>query len=796
MKKILLIAVLMMSIQSFGQIKISQLPPLTGINPDSTDVPVNQSGITKKARGWMFSGIKTVYVRNDSIFYQKNGVELFAYKKDKIVIQAPDQSHAWFDSISPNIYALRLDYVDSSYARNDSVFFKRRGVEFFSHTKSGAGATWGSITGTLSSQTDLQNALNLKANQSALVDTAAAIRAAIGSGGGGGGENLNATMALGNTTTYKYKSTATIETTDSVNARSVNSYKFISGGAVVGDSNKLSSVDTILVYGNSVAAGQAASTTANRWTDKVAADLNATLVNNSLGSTQISNFLSSTLSSVPNYRASIRYIFFNYDINEARNNYGAENYFNDYKKIIDSITINRGYPKDRVVIVSALYLGTVSGKNNDTLGIYSVQSMAAAKEKGVLWVDCWGAAKKRTWRGTYMDVDSVHLNDNGHDAVAQEVLYSIPSGSAKLFGNLKVNKAISAGSDINVGALVNFLSASRNISGVLNWGNSFDGNKLIMQDGGTTSTRGGLGYKAPNGTIALFGRSGISGSVMIGSGQDASTMTTANAAFYITNTNLVAINGNASNTGTYTAGTGLVATTGNIEATNGIVFAKGTNATFQLYDRTGNTNAVQLLMSGGNNFSIGGSNLNGYSSPINIDAQYRNVNIGGGALGSAKFEVEQKVVGPGTVSVSAGGTTVTGTNTQFTNNFKVGDNISFTTSSGAETKAITAIASNTSMTTDAFTGSASSVAYSTAGGKKFQVYDNGNVLIGGTAQNSCAILSITSTTQGVLLPRMTKTQRDAIASPVAGTAVYQTDNTPGLRVYNGTNWMRFTETAD
>lgn len=59
-----------------------------------------------------------------------------------------------------------------------------------------------------------------------------------------------------------------------------------------------------------------------------------------------------------------------------------------------------------------------------------------------------------------------------------------------------------------------------------------------------------------------------------------------------------------------------------------------------------------------------------------------------------------------------------------------------------------------------------------------------------------AALEVKSTTKGLLLPRMTKTQRDAISSPVAGLAVYQTDNTPGLRVYNGTNWMRYTETAD
>lgn len=73
---------------------------------------------------------------------------------------------------------------------------------------------------------------------------------------------------------------------------------------------------------------------------------------------------------------------------------------------------------------------------------------------------------------------------------------------------------------------------------------------------------------------------------------------------------------------------------------------------------------------------------------------------------------------------------------------------------------------------------------------------NGRVGINTITPNASAALDITSTTQGLLLPRMTKVQRDAISSPVAGLAVYQTDNTPGLRVYNGTNWMRYTETAD
>jgi len=70
----------------------------------------------------------------------------------------------------------------------------------------------------------------------------------------------------------------------------------------------------------------------------------------------------------------------------------------------------------------------------------------------------------------------------------------------------------------------------------------------------------------------------------------------------------------------------------------------------------------------------------------------------------------------------------------------------------------------------------------------------GNVAIGTTTPSGA--LEVSSNSQGVVIPRMTKTQRNAISGAIAGTLIYQTDNTPGLRVYNGTNWMRFTETAD
>lgn len=48
----------------------------------------------------------------------------------------------------------------------------------------------------------------------------------------------------------------------------------------------------------------------------------------------------------------------------------------------------------------------------------------------------------------------------------------------------------------------------------------------------------------------------------------------------------------------------------------------------------------------------------------------------------------------------------------------------------------------------------------------------------------------------IKLPTMTKAERNAIASPDFGYMIFQTDNTPGLRVHNGTAWVKFTETTD
>jgi hypothetical protein len=67
----------------------------------------------------------------------------------------------------------------------------------------------------------------------------------------------------------------------------------------------------------------------------------------------------------------------------------------------------------------------------------------------------------------------------------------------------------------------------------------------------------------------------------------------------------------------------------------------------------------------------------------------------------------------------------------------------------------------------------------------------GAVAIGTTTPASSAVLDITSTSQGLLLPRLTYVQKTAISSPVAGLILFCSDcGTSGeMQLYNGTSFV-------
>ncbi|MFA8435110.1 MAG: hypothetical protein ACEPOZ_11390 [Marinifilaceae bacterium] len=55
--------------------------------------------------------------------------------------------------------------------------------------------------------------------------------------------------------------------------------------------------------------------------------------------------------------------------------------------------------------------------------------------------------------------------------------------------------------------------------------------------------------------------------------------------------------------------------------------------------------------------------------------------------------------------------------------------------------------------------------------------------------HSSAALEIRTSEKGILIPRLTQSERDAVTSPATGLLIYQDDSTPGFYYYNGTTWQ-------
>lgn len=61
--------------------------------------------------------------------------------------------------------------------------------------------------------------------------------------------------------------------------------------------------------------------------------------------------------------------------------------------------------------------------------------------------------------------------------------------------------------------------------------------------------------------------------------------------------------------------------------------------------------------------------------------------------------------------------------------------------------------------------------------------------IGTTSPHNSALLELSSTTKGLLPPRMTAAQRTSLSSPAEGLLIYQTDGSKGYYFYNGSQWV-------
>jgi hypothetical protein len=73
----------------------------------------------------------------------------------------------------------------------------------------------------------------------------------------------------------------------------------------------------------------------------------------------------------------------------------------------------------------------------------------------------------------------------------------------------------------------------------------------------------------------------------------------------------------------------------------------------------------------------------------------------------------------------------------------------------------------------------------------FNLFSQGvSINADGSNPDNSAILDVKSTSKGVLIPRMTQSERSSISTPSNGLMVYQTNGTSGFYFYDGSSWVR------
>ena len=72
----------------------------------------------------------------------------------------------------------------------------------------------------------------------------------------------------------------------------------------------------------------------------------------------------------------------------------------------------------------------------------------------------------------------------------------------------------------------------------------------------------------------------------------------------------------------------------------------------------------------------------------------------------------------------------------------------------------------------------------------FTAFSYAQVGINTNTPNASSALEIESTTGGILIPRLTQTQRDEITAPATGLMIYQTNQTSGFYFYDGSVWTK------
>jgi hypothetical protein len=175
--------------------------------------------------------------------------------------------------------------------------------------------------------------------------------------------------------------------------------------------------------------------------------------------------------------------------------------------------------------------------------------------------------------------------------------------------------------------------------------------------------------------------------------------------------------------------------------------------------------------------------LNGANAVVLQMSQVGNIQIGTTTDAGFKLDVNGTARVSGQATIASGNSLILQSTTLTESNVGV----SWQSSTNVE-RALIRLNWNTGEFKIGTAGGGYFPAFYSNGSERMRIFTTGNVGINTTTDIASSKLTIESTTQGFLPPRMTTTQKNAIASPIAGLMVY--DTTLNLiSVFNGTIWI-------
>ena len=229
-----------------------------------------------------------------------------------------------------------------------------------------------------------------------------------------------------------------------------------------------------------------------------------------------------------------------------------------------------------------------------------------------------------------------------------------------------------------------------------------------------------------------------------------------------------------------------------------------TNANFRIWRFTSNTSLDAGIEFGwGNNDDLANAANRRWDLTVGSDDFFRIRRLTGGVIGNFFYINSIGNIGINTTTDAGfrldvngtarvrGATTITG---DVDLNLKSGTNpnsffgLSFKSSSDTERAIFKINWSSGELRIGGNTGGGYFPTFYSNGLEGARISNNRNFLIGTTTDVASSILTLQSTTKGFLPPRMTATQRNAIASPAEGLVVVQTDGTQGLYIYINATW--------